>query len=398
MHPLRLLTPIAVVFAAVAPATTQQPAPAAPAPSVAEQLQREYAALVAKARPSVVTLRAYRRAAPQAVDAMASDPVQTAKPAGGWATAAGDAIYPGYVEYAACSGFVVSEHGEVLTVQNLLRDADGALPDLIDIELHDHQRAIGELVGSEPTVNLAIVQAMVFPNGHSQKLAPLEFGDSDKMLPGMQVLCIGDPSGPDRFSSIGTFITLPERDCYQDLMSAFYQQIATVVPDGAYGGPVVDLSGKVIGVLAPRDWQPGAPPRQRTGVELALPSKIVRTLHAAIRDVKSFRSPWFGFAVMSRAEIAAVHGTEYYTQLEKPRTGILIENVYDPSPAKAAGVQPGDFLVGFGATRIFTPVDFQRCLYLTGIGGKAALELWRAGAKVEVELVVEERPATAVPR
>ncbi|MEZ6037118.1 MAG: trypsin-like peptidase domain-containing protein [Planctomycetota bacterium] len=388
MHPLFLLTPLAVALLG-APASTQQPAPSAPATSPAAALQRERVALVRKVRPSVVTLRAYRRAAPAVAEATAD---------GGWTAPAAEATYPGFVEYAACSGFVVSQDGEVLAVQNLLRDADGELPDLIDLELHDHQRVIAELVGSEPTVNLAIVQATVFPNGHSRQLVPLAFGDSDQMLPGMEVLCIGDPSGPERFCTFATFVTLPERDCYQDLMSAFYQQIATVVPDGAYGGPVVDYAGNVVGVLAPRDWQPGAPSRPRTGLELALPSKIVKTLHAAIRDVKSFRSPWFGFAVMSRPEIAAVHGTEYYTQLNKPRTGILVENVFEPSPAKAAGVQPGDFLVGFGDTRIFTPVDFQRCLYLTGVGGKARLELWRAGEKVEVELMVEERPATAVPR
>ncbi len=360
-------------------------------------VQRAYAEVGRRVLPGVVTLRAYvrdERATAEAA-AAASGPAPT-----GWVQPAANAEnpYPGYSLQAACSGFVVAAEGEVLTVLSLLCGKDGRVPDLVDIETHDNARIVAEIVGSEPTVNLAIVQAMVFPDGHSRKLVPLPFGDSDALACGHQVLAFGDPAGGEKFCAVATFITLPDRDCYQDLLSGFYQQLATVAHGEAYGGPVVNLAGEVIGVLAPRHTTPGGAPAPKTGIEYALPSKIVVGLHESIRHARSFKSPWLGYSVMSRAEIAVQRGIEGYEALDKPRTGILIENVFQPSPAWLAGIQPGDFLVAFGNQRVFTPVDFQRAMYTTGIGKKAKLELYRAGKTLHCELLIEERPAEAAPR
>jgi serine protease Do len=398
LHPVPLpwLAPVllAVVPAAIAQAPSEVP-PSAPAPIVTiptavSQLQQHFAGLLRRVAPSVVTVRAYERLpAPPA----AGGPAE----ASGWVVSE-ENPYPGFREYGAASGFVVQERGEVLTVHSLLRKPDGSLPDLVDIETRDRQRIVAELVGCEPTVNLAIVQAMVFPNGHDRRLPPLRLGDSDALQPGQQVLCVGDPAGSERFAALATFITLPERDCYQDLLSSFYQQLGAIVPGQAYGGPVIDMAGDVVGVLAPRQLTPGPVDAPKTGVEYALPSKIVTGLYETISAVRSTRSPWLGFAVTSRAEIAAARGIEAFQALPKPRAGILIENVFSPSPAAAADIRPGDFLVGLDAARTFTPVEFQKALYLAGIGTKVKLELWRGGETLFRELVIEQRPASAAPR
>ena len=74
------------------------------------------------------------------------------------------------------------------------------------------------------------------------------------------------------------------------------------------------------------------------------------------------------------------------------------QNVYQPGPGFEVGIQPGDFLVTFGKTRIFTPVDFQKALYLAGIGALVELELWRDGATLHRQVIVQQRPAAATPR
>ena len=84
--------------------------------------------------------------------------------------------------------------------------------------------------------------------------------------------------------------------------------------------------------------------------------------------------------------------------MDKPRNGILIENVYQPGPAFVSGILPGDWLVTFDKTRIFTPVDFQRQLYLAGIGTSIRVEIFRGGETSWHELVIEERPKAATPR
>ena len=54
--------------------------------------------------------------------------------------------------------------------------------------------------------------------------------------------------------------------------------------------------------------------------------------------------------------------------------------------------------MSFEKTRIFTPVDFQKQLYLAGIGTKVRVEVFHAGEQKWLELVVEKRPEAARPR
>jgi serine protease Do len=298
---------------------------------------------------------------------------------------------------SAASGFVVDAGGDVLTCLSLLKNEDGALPDLVDVDLQDHARVIAEIVGTEPTVNLAIVHCMVFPNGH-RKLQALQFGDSDTLECGQWTMAFGDPAGPEKFFTVGSFIARPTRDCYQEQLAATYLQVAMTVHPQTYGGPLVNLEGEVVGVLAPRSPVPGGAPAPGFGIEFALPSKIVAGLYHSILQARSFQSPWLGFAVMSRAEVATARGIEAFNAMPKPRHGILIESVFRPSPAAAAGILPGDFLVAFDDTAIRTPVDFQKCLYLAGAGRTVRLELFRAGETLHREIAVQVRPPEATTR
>lgn len=370
----------------------------APSPLPADDLaslravQDGFREVARRASQSVVTVRAYVKSgtAPVQADAAATT---------GWSGETANQAYFGYELLNACSGFVIDASGEVLTTFHALQRADGTIADLIDIETHDSSRILVEVVGSEPTVNFAILRCVVFPAGHAGTLTPLEFGDSDALECGQWAFALGDPAGPEKFFAAGLFVAKPDRECYQDYLSAFYSQTALVVHPQAYGGPLLDVEGDVVGILAPREFPPGSRgDAPKLGLEFALPSKIIAGLRESIGKARSFQSPWLGFGVMSRAEIATVRGVEAFNALAKPKNGILIENVFTPSPASAADVRPGDFLVGFDTYKVFTPVDFQRYLYLAGIGKKVRLELFRNGETLQRELVIERRPTEAKPR
>jgi serine protease Do len=134
------------------------------------------------------------------------------------------------------------------------------------------------------------------------------------------------------------------------------------------------------------------------GIEFGLPSKIIQGLYTTLREVQSTRSPWLGFSVMSREELAAQRGVLNFQSMPKPPQGIFIENLFTPSPAAESGVRAGDFLVSFDRQVVFTPVDFQRYLYLAGIGKRVRLEVFRDGKIIVLEITVTERPAEARPR
>jgi len=379
------------------------PVPASPAAPTAKALQAEFQALAKAVFPSVVTVRSFVRVPPTvngpAVPSTATPTTAASAangggdptPANGWVVPPDDREYPGFRLHRSGSGFLVAEGGEALiSLQALLRD-DGALADLVEIEAADGQRAICDVLGIEPTLQLAVVRAAVWQSHTPPPLPVLAFGDSDATDVGQFLLGCGDPIGPERFFAFGLLVAKPSRDCYQELMSATYMQATMSVPDGALGGPLVDLDGKVVGILSKLA---GSGP----GSAWALPSKLLVGLHASIRAAGTQRSPWLGWSVMSRTEIAAVRGLKAWKEMAKPSHGILIENVFTPSPAAAAGVRPGDFLTHFAGVEIHAPVDFQRQLYLNGVGRTVKVTMWRDGTSTVLELPIEARPAAAVPR
>jgi S1-C subfamily serine protease len=76
---------------------------------------------------------------------------------------------------------------------------------------------------------------------------------------------------------------------------------------------------------------------------------------------------------------------------------VVIDDVFDPSPAAAAGVRVGDVLTAIDEQPIASVADFQRALYRAGIGARVTLHLARDAKILTRPVVVEERPATARP-
>jgi S1-C subfamily serine protease len=58
----------------------------------------------------------------------------------------------------------------------------------------------------------------------------------------------------------------------------------------------------------------------------------------------------------------------------------------------------GDFLVRFDGHRLRSPIEFQKWLYLAGIGATVSVEIYRNGEEITWEMTIEERPANAITR
>lgn len=384
-----------LTFSAVASA---QDEPKEAPKSVAASLQDEFAAIAQKVFPSVVTVTSYVRDASARGPAPEQGEDEEARGAA-WVKAATSSDYPGYRKVAVGSGFVLDKNGEILTNRHILMTPEGKLADLIDVETQDQRNTICSVIGMEPTLNIALIKLEVFNPQFPPQFAPIELGDSGKASAGHWAIAMGEPFGPEQFFRPGVISSLPNRDCYQEQLTATYLQVALQAHPQAYGGPVVDIHGRVIGILTPEHPTLGREPRTRSvGIEFAMPMNVVLNLLRAIRAKGSTLSPWLGYAVMSRAELRKERGAEAFNAMPKPRFGIFIENVFDPSPAHAAGIQPGDFLVKFDGKLVHTPLDFQRFLYLAGIGARVKLEMWRNGEAVVHDLLIEQRPANAITR
>lgn len=395
--PLRTIAlPLALV-AVMHAAAAQEPTPMPPPPPPPVQTP-DFVKVAKKILPSIVAIRTFVRVEgqPAEVSGPATEPKYEGEHS--WLLASkAERDYDGFRPFGAGSGFFVGASGEILTHLAPIRVTDEKLVDIVEVETMDGQKVLAEVVGIEPTLQLAVLRCVVFSSWTRPAMQPVTFGDSDAVEVGSWALAIGDPQGPERFLGIGLVSAKPSRDCYQELMSATYMQATITVPIGVLGGALVDLDGNVLGMLTKVDAAVAAN-FTTSGSAWALPSKIVSGLYAAIRTAGTTQSPWLGFSVMSRAEIVDKRGFQAFQAMTKPPHGILLENVFSPSPAATVGLKPGDFLTHFGGAEIHAPVEFQRHLYLAGVGRKVELTFFRDGATFKATLAIEKRPPEAKPR
>jgi len=342
---------------------------------VALQLQETFAGVAERVFQRVV-----------GVTGLVRDPTWTAEKlhaerGDAWIAANRDELrYPGFRPLRVGSGFVVDDAGYVLSRDRLVRDEHGELAPLVDVELADQTHVPAAIVGAEPTLDLAVLR---LPETPRIDAPALDFADSDRVQIGQWLIALGDPPGPERVFSVGVVSAAPERQCYQEALSATLLQSSLVVSDGGLGGPIVDIEGRVVGIAVQRA-------SRATPATQILPMNLVLNLFEALKVARSNRSPWLGVSVLELAAVRSAVGA--------PRAGVYIDDVFDPSPASRAGVRPGDFLVALGGHDVASVGDFQRWLYILGIDTDVDLGLVRAGQPVRAIARIEVRPEAATTR
>jgi S1-C subfamily serine protease len=296
-----------------------------------------------------------------------------------------DLLYPHHRPLAGASGVVVSADGYILTLNRVLLTSTGDEADIIDVELgKDHYRA--KIVAREPTIDLGILKVTVD--------RPLEFvplGNSRALEQGSFVFAFGWPEGVVRTIQPGVVAQSPDRECYQDELSATYLQTSMTFAGGSLGGPVVDASGQLVAIASQRgDGSAKAAPAGGPGY--ALPISVASAIYESLLARQTRESPWIGVSVlrMSREARRAAGAPD--------SIGIKIDNVFAPSPAATLGIRIGDVIVGMQGEDVHTVYDFQRILYAAGVGQEITLDLVRKGTRSHHSIHIEKRPPEAITR
>ena len=375
----------APALAAPAPAgSTGSKAPSADAGlpdaiAVMRKTERVLESLVQRVNPAVVNIRRFVK------DKAWWERVQRRESGSGWqVVTAADQLHPEHRPLPGGSGFLVSADGYIMTLRRVVVDPQtNEPPPFVEVEVQSRSYT-AQVVSLEPTLDLAILKI-----SDPDPLPFLRFGDSSKAVAGHWAIAFGDPDGHERTLIPGFVAVSPARECYQDDMTATYMQTSMSVPEGALGGPLVDLRGEVIGLSARLavSGAGGQPPQERSG--LAVPSNIVGAIFQAMLINGSMESPWIGISVLAPNDTLR-------KQLGGPIHGIVIDNVFEPSPASRAGIRVLDVLSSMNGRPIARVAEFQSILYELGAGSRVQLGLVRAKQPMKLEITIERRPPNAL--
>jgi S1-C subfamily serine protease len=269
------------------------------------------------------------------------------------------------------SGVIVEADGYILTNNHVIRGASEIL-----VSLADGRKVPARVVGRDARTDLAVLKI------DADQLTPATWGDSEAVEPGALVWAVGSPFGLERSVTSGILSGKHRSGLAGNPQQDFLQTDAAVNP-GNSGGPLVDVSGRVIGIntaIVGEAYQ---------GISFAIPSNVAREVYARLKAEGAIRRGWLGVQL---EEMTAAHARR--VGLPAP-AGVYIAGIFmqdGPSPAARAGIQPGDVLLRWGDTEVSSPLDLRTLVEKTAIGRRTPVLIYREGRELTLEVIVGERP------
>jgi serine protease Do len=266
------------------------------------------------------------------------------------------------------SGFFLSSDGYILTNNHVVSDATD-----IFVTLTDGREFKAKVIGTDERTDVALLKI------DAKDMTALPIGDDSKLKKGQWVLAIGSPFGLDSTVTAG-IVSAINRDTGDYL--PFIQTDVAVNP-GNSGGPLLNLSGEVVGINSQIISRSGG----FMGISLAIPIDEVMRV---VAELKSNGKVTRGRIGVQIGEVT----NDVASAIGLPKAeGALVSSVEDKSPAEVAGVQPGDVILSFNNKPVTRWSDLPRMVGETKPGTSAPLEIWRKGKHQTLTIKVAELSA-----
>jgi S1-C subfamily serine protease len=279
------------------------------------------------------------------------------------------------------SGFVLDTAGHIVTNHHVVDNADE-----IEINFVDGTRARGEVIGTDPDSDLAVLQVDLA----SDRLVPVTLGNSDALVIGQMTVAIGSPFGQRWTMTSGIVSALDRRilGLTSYSVGAVIQTDAAINP-GNSGGPLFDLHGEVIGVNSQII-------SDSFGIGFAIPSNLVRRVTLELIENGRVSYSYLGIEGRELTDLTLTFLEQF--NLPTDLRGVVVTAVATDGPADQAGLESSN-----GNTlEVITAIDgaaingfSELVAYLatnTQPGDTVNLTVLRDGAEVNVAVVLGTRP------
>ncbi len=274
-------------------------------------------------------------------------------------------------EQSLGAGVVVDQNGFILTNAHVVEGADDIL-----IGLDDQPTAPARIVGIDRDTDLAVIQA----GGNDLPVAML--GESENLRVGDVVLAIGNPFGVGKTVTQGIISATGRHRLGLANIENFIQTDAAI-NQGNSGGALINTRGEVIGISTAIISGSGG----SHGIGFAIPISLARQVMEQIITHGRVIRGWIG-----------VSGQQLTPQLAESldmenTVGVLVSGVLEGGPAEQAGLQLGDVIQAVDGEQMASSYQMLNHMATTPPGSKITLTVSRAHQKLDLEVLVAERPS-----
>jgi S1-C subfamily serine protease len=278
------------------------------------------------------------------------------------------------------SGFVWDDKGHIVTNYHVVQPVVESRSAEITVTLRD-KNITGKVVGVAPELDIAVIQI----DADKAQLRPLPVGASADLEVGQKVFAIGNPFGLDHtlttgiVSALGRTITSVLNTPIQDVI-----QTDAAINPGNSGGPLLDSSGRLIGVNTAIYSPSGA----NAGIGFAVPVDTVNRVVPQLIQFGRMRRPVIGVQLNSQLDALVAR-----------RFGVRGAVIYIVAPGSAAAraglsgtdvsktsISVGDVITEIDGKPVTNQAELQGRLSYIEPGATVDMKVWRDGKTRTVKL------------
>ena len=276
------------------------------------------------------------------------------------------------------TGFIVSRDGYILTNNHVVADADK-----VTVTLLDKRTFEARVIGRDPTTDVAVIKV----NGVDLPVVTL--GDDNTARVGQWVVAIGNPLGLD-FTVTAGIISAKGRPLPGLLGGRYeitdYIQTDAAINPGNSGGPLVNIRGEVVGINSAIASSTGFYAGYGFAIPVSLAKQVMDDLIAYGKVRRAVIGVAIGNAAAADAKAAGL----------KEVTGVLVQTYsFDPtdeSPAKKAGIEPGDVIIAADGKPTDRVSTLQRIVRTHKPGETVTFDVMRFGTRKSFRVKLAEAP------
>lgn len=268
------------------------------------------------------------------------------------------------------SGVIISDDGYIVTNNHVVQEAD-----LIEVTLNDRRTFEAEIIGADPSTDLALIKIQ------SNNLPNILYGNSDELKIGEWVLAVGNPFNLTSTVTAG-IVSAKARNINilgsSTAIESFIQTDAAV-NRGNSGGALVNTNGELVGINAAIASNNGL----YTGYSFAIPVNIVKKVMV---DLMQFGSVQRAFIGISIREINSSFAEEIGLEEIK---GVYINSLNSNGGAYEAGLQEGDIILSVDENDVNTTAELLEIIGQHRPGDEIKILINRNGKNIPFEVTLK---------
>lgn len=276
------------------------------------------------------------------------------------------------IEQGVGSGIIISPDGYIVTNNHVVEDASK-----ITVTLNDKQVFDGQVIGTDPSTDLALVKI------DAQNLPFIQFANSDEVQVGQWVVAVGNPFNLASTVTAG-IVSAKGRDIHivadQAPIESFIQTDAVVNP-GNSGGALVNLNGELIGI----NTAIASPTGVYAGYAFAIPSNIASKVIDDLRRFGVAQRAYLGIMVRN------VDGAFAKEKGLKTNSGVYVDSLTANSAAEMAGIKRGDVIIKIEDNLIQSSPELLESVARHRPGDKMNLTVLRGSSEKPFTVTLKNR-------